>query len=154
MFFQSLFLFISWLLNDFYAMVGSQVTFRSVKHLSSTFFNGWNMFFICINMLTFYFSPSKNVVQLLVLQKFSIITFDLSFKVNSYVGTKNIFNLFFNSKITHVASKSLKWGATYALIELKLTSCKRGKSWRLKYPFFLKEVKITIFQNIKGKKCI
>jgi len=75
-------------------MVGSQVTFRLVKYLSYTFFNGLNMFLIPINMSTFRFRHSKKFVQLLVLQKFSIITFGPSFKVNSYVGTKNIVNIF------------------------------------------------------------
>jgi len=43
------------------------------------------MFLVPINMSTFRFSPSKNFLQLLVPQKFSIFTFGPSFKVNSYV---------------------------------------------------------------------
>ena len=35
--------------------------------------------------LTFRFSPSKKFLQLLVLQNIFIFTFDLSFKINSYV---------------------------------------------------------------------
>ena len=43
------------------------------------------MFSIPINIPAFRFSPSKIFLQLLVLQKFSILTFGPSFKVNSYV---------------------------------------------------------------------
>jgi len=50
-----------------------------------TLFFGLNMFLVPINTLIFRFSPSKNFLQLLVPKKFSIFTFGLSFKVNSYV---------------------------------------------------------------------
>jgi len=47
---------------------------------------GLNMFLVPINILTsLNFSPSKIFLQLLVPIKFSIFTFGLSFKVNSYV---------------------------------------------------------------------
>jgi len=43
------------------------------------------MFLVPVNMLTFHFSPSKKILQLLVPQKISIFTFGPSFKINSYV---------------------------------------------------------------------
>ena len=43
------------------------------------------MFLVPIIMLTFRFSPSKKILQLLVPKKFPIFTFGPSFKVNSYV---------------------------------------------------------------------
>jgi len=43
------------------------------------------MFLVPINMLTFYFIPSKIFLQHLVLQKISIFIFGPSFKVKSYV---------------------------------------------------------------------
>jgi len=43
------------------------------------------MILVTINIPTFYFSPSKTFLQLLVPKKFVIITFDPSFKVNTYV---------------------------------------------------------------------
>jgi len=46
---------------------------------------GLNMFLVPINISTFYFSPSKKFLQLLVPKKFSIFTFGPSFKVKSYV---------------------------------------------------------------------
>ena len=55
-------------------------------------------------MSTFCFSPSKKILQLLVLQKFSIFTFGLFFKVNSYVE----FILLFCRKIHNIIKISPK----------------------------------------------
>jgi len=43
------------------------------------------MFLVPINMSNFCFGPTKNFLQLLVLQKFVIFTFGPYFKVKSYV---------------------------------------------------------------------
>jgi len=43
------------------------------------------MFLVSINISNFPFSPSKNFLQLLVPQKFSIFDFGPYFNVNSYV---------------------------------------------------------------------
>jgi len=64
------------------------------------------MFLVPINMSTFRFSPSKNFLQLLVPKNFSIFTFGLTFKVNSYVEF-----IFFNKilqKIHNIIRMSLK----------------------------------------------
>jgi len=53
------------------------------------------MFLVPVYMSTFWFSPYKIFLQLLVLQKFFIFIFGLSFKVNSYV------EFIFLNKILH-----------------------------------------------------
>jgi len=54
--------------------------------LNDALFKGrLNMFLVSINMSTFRFSQYKKFLQLLVLQKNFIFTFDHSFKANSYV---------------------------------------------------------------------